>query len=144
MHEWSIAESIIEAVIQSVKYQKILEVEIKIGELRDLDIEILRESLKILSSETILRDTKFDIIVSKAVFKCFDCGEEWGMREALKIMENMLTVDKYVLEENELEPPIHFIPSLVIGLQRCPKCGGMDINIESGRELEISKVKVEE
>ncbi|MEN2974006.1 MAG: hydrogenase/urease maturation nickel metallochaperone HypA [Candidatus Caldarchaeales archaeon] len=144
MHEWSIAESIITTIVESVKYEKILEVDIRIGELRDLNIEALRESLRILSEETKLKNTKFNITVSRAVFKCLSCGEEWGMSEALKIMEGLMTREGYILEEDELEPPTHFIPSLIVGFQKCPSCGRMDIDVRSGREIEIYSVKVEE
>jgi len=139
MHEWSIAEGIVTALLESFKDQKVLEVEIKIGELRDLNIEVLREALGILSKGTSLEDSSFSLIVSKAVFKCLGCGEKWTMDKALEILSEMLDASKYIVEE-ELEPPIHFIPSLVTGLQKCPRCGRIDIEIESGKELEISKV----
>lgn len=139
MHEWSIAEGIITTLLGSFKNKKILEVEIKVGELRDLNIEVLKESLNILSKGTSLEESKFSIIVSKAVFKCLNCGEEWAMDKALEILNRTLDTEKYIVEE-ELEPPIHFIPGLIIGLQRCPRCGRIDIEIESGKELEISKI----
>lgn len=140
MHEWSIAEGIVTALLESFKDKKVLEVEIKIGELRDLDIEVLREALNILSKGTNLEDSRFSIVVSKAVFKCLDCGEEWTMKKALEILNQMLGGEKYIIEEGELEPPVHFIPSLITGLQKCPRCGRIDIEIGSGKELEISKV----
>jgi Zn finger protein HypA/HybF involved in hydrogenase expression len=62
------------------------------------------------------------------------------MDKALEILGEMLDASRYIIEEGELEPPIHFIPSLVAGLQKCPRCGRIDIEIESGKELEISKV----
>jgi hydrogenase nickel incorporation protein HypA/HybF len=140
MHEWSIAEGIVTVLLESFKDQKVLEVEIKIGELRDLNIEVLGEALSILSKGTSLEDSRFSIVVSKAVFKCLSCGERWMMDKALEILSEMLDADKYVIEEGELEPPVHFIPSLIVGLQRCPSCGRIDIETESGKELEISRV----
>ncbi|MCL7383833.1 MAG: hydrogenase/urease maturation nickel metallochaperone HypA [Thaumarchaeota archaeon] len=140
MHEWSIAEGIVTTLLESFKDQKVLEVEIKIGELRDLNIEVLREAISILSKGTNLEDSRFSLVVSKAVFKCLSCGEKWMMDKALEILGEMLDASRYIIEEGELEPPIHFIPSLVAGLQKCPRCGRIDIEIESGKELEISKV----
>ncbi|MEM3409841.1 MAG: hydrogenase/urease maturation nickel metallochaperone HypA [Nitrososphaerota archaeon] len=140
MHEWSIAEGIVTTLLESFKDKKILEVEIKVGELRDLNVEVLGEALRILSIGTSLEGSKFNIIVSKAVFKCLNCREEWSMKKALEILNQMLGTEKYVVEEGELEPPIHFIPSLITGLQRCPRCGRIDIDVESGKELEISKI----
>jgi len=140
LHEWSIAEGIVTVLLESFKDQKVLEVEIKIGELRDLNIEVLGEALSILSKGTSLEDSRFSIVVSKAVFKCLSCGERWMMDKALEILSGTLDADKYVIEEGEPEPPVHFIPSLIVGLQRCPSCGRIDIETESGKELEISRV----
>ncbi len=109
MHEWSIAEGIVTVLLESFKDQKVLEVEIKIGELRDLNIEVLGEALNILSKGTSLEDSRFSIVVSKAVFKCLSCGERWMMDKALEILSGTLDADKYVIEEGEPEPPIHFV-----------------------------------
>lgn len=140
MHEWSIAEGIITALLESFKEQKIIEVEVRVGELRDLNLDVLKEALSILSKDSGLENTRFNIVVSKAFFKCLNCGEEWGMDKALKILSEMLEIEKYIVEEGELEPPVHFLPSLIIGYQKCPKCKKVDIEIVSGKELEISKV----
>lgn len=144
MHEWSIAEGIITALLESFKEQKIVEVEVIVGELRDLNIEVLKEALSILSRRSRLEETRFNLIVSKAFFKCLNCEEEWDMSKALEILSEMLDAEKYIVEGGKLEPPVHFIPSLIIGCQKCPKCGRIDIDIISGKELEISKVYLED
>lgn len=142
MHEWSIAESVVETLKESFKGRRVLGVEVKVGELRGLDLEILREALKIAAGEAGLGEAKFNVTVSRACFRCLLCGREWGLREALIMMESTIPRSGYVLEE-EPEPPTHFIPGLILGLQACPGCGGMDIDLVSGKELEISRVEVE-
>lgn len=137
------AESIVNTISKSFGERKILEVNVKIGELRGLNFEVLKDALKILSKESNLENVKFNLLICKATFKCLNCGEEWNMRKALKILKEILQEDYYVEEEDELEPPTHFIPGLIVGLQRCPRCGRMDIDVRSGRELEISGVVVE-
>lgn len=144
MHEWSIAEGVLEALSELFKDRLILEVNLRIGELRGLEIEALAEALKILSRGTRLENAKFNLSISKAIFKCLSCGEEWDVNKALEIVKGMLHESGYVVEEGgELESPIHFIPGLIAGLQRCPRCGRMDIDVKSGNEIEILSVVVE-
>lgn len=143
MHEWSIAEGIISAVLREAEgAKKVKEVEVRVGELRDLNLEILSEAVSVISKGTIAEGARYRFTEKPASFKCVKCGVRWGMREALREVEKRLPGEGYIMEE-EPEPPIHFLPTLIAGLQRCPRCGGMDIVIESGQELELVKILVE-
>jgi len=144
LHEWSIAEGIVDVLLEMFKDKKLREVDIKIGELRDLDLDVLRSALNILSESRSLKGLKFNLHVSKARFKCLNCGEEWGLEKALEMVEETIGAESVIIEESGSELPLHFIPSLIIGLQKCPSCGMMDIAIDSGRELEITRVVVED
>lgn len=143
MHEWSIAEGIISAVLEEADGRRVKEVEIRVGELRDLDLEALEMAASSLAKGTPAEGARFRFIESRASFRCLRCGESWRMEKALEMVREMLAEEGYVLEEDELEPPIHFIPTLIMGLQRCPKCGGMDIEIEAGHEVELVKIVLE-
>lgn len=144
MHEWSIAEGIVDVLLEIFKNRKLREVDIKIGELRDLDLDVLRSALNILSESSGLRDLKFNLHVSRARFRCLTCSEEWSLEKALEMVEETVGAGSIVIEEGEPELPLHFIPSLIVGLLKCPSCGMMDIAVDSGRELEITRVVVED
>jgi len=146
LHEWSIADGIVSSVLEKaseLNAERVREVEIVVGELRDLEIDILREAVAQLSKGTPAEEAKYVFKKSEARFRCLSCGETWGMKKALDILSSQLEDEEYVLESGELEPPIHFMPMLIIGLQRCPKCGGMDIEVESGQEVTITKIVLE-
>lgn len=144
MHEWSIAEGIVNVLLEMFRDKRIREVDIKIGELRDLDLDVLKSALDILSESSGLGKLKFNLHVSRARFRCLNCGEEWSLERALEMVEETIGAESIVIEEGERELPLHFIPSLIVGLQKCPSCSMMDIAIDSGRELEITRVVVED
>lgn len=132
MHEWALAESIISYIIEKaneMNIKKILEVEIKIGELRQIDIEILSFALKNLSENTLLEKTTFNISIEEAMLKCRVCGYEWSYKEA-----------KRKIKEKDIEA-IHFIPEIIHSFINCPKCNSMDFEIIKGKDVWIEKIK---
>jgi len=132
MHEWALAESIISYIIEKaneMNIKKILEVEIKIGELRQIDIEILSFALKNLSENTPLEKTTFNISIEEAILKCRVCGYEWSYKEA-----------KRKIKEKDIEA-IHFIPEIIHSFINCPKCNSMDFEIIKGKDVWIEKIK---
>ena len=132
MHEWALAESIVSYILEKaneVNIKKISEVEIKIGELRQIDIEILSIALKTLSENTILEKANFKISIEEAFLKCRACGYEWSYKEAKK-----------KIEEKDIEA-IHFIPEIIHSFIRCPKCNSIDFEIIKGKDVWIEKIK---
>ncbi|ADP77203.1 hydrogenase nickel insertion protein HypA [Methanothermus fervidus DSM 2088] len=121
MHEVSMANAIVETVINSAKKNnanKILEVKIEVGELTLLNPEQLKFCLETLSKDTILENTKFKIQKNPARISCNCCGYEGKV----KIDDNS---DHY------------------LAFVSCPKCGCMDIKILSGRECNVKSIKIE-
>ncbi|MEM0481880.1 MAG: hydrogenase/urease maturation nickel metallochaperone HypA [Nitrososphaerota archaeon] len=146
MHEWSIADGIVAAVLEQAASRnaaRVKEVEVLVGELRDLDIQVLEEAIGQLSRATVADGAIFQFRRSHALFKCSLCGENWNMKKATEMIASQLSEKGYVVEAEELELPTHFMPMLVVGLQRCPKCGGMDIEVEGGHELMITRIVLE-
>lgn len=132
MHEWALAESIISYIIEKVNemdIKKILEVEIKIGELRQIDTEILSLALRTLSENTLLEKAIFNISIEEAILKCRVCGYEWSYKEV-----------KRKIEEQNIEA-IHFIPEIIHSFVNCPKCNSMDFEIIKGKDVWIEKIK---
>ena len=120
VHEFSVATSLVEALLEIAKKQsssKVVEVQLKVGKLRVLSLEQLRFSYEILAKGTILEGSHLTIEETPGVAKCSNCD----YRETLETSD--LTY--------------HF------GLPRmsCPKCA-TPLMIEGGDECLITKVRL--
>ncbi len=134
MHEWALAEGVINTAIEVAEEndaKEIIEIKIKVGSLQQVDREAFEFALKEISRETMAENSRKNIIIENAVLKCRTCGEVW---EHDKTKEN--------LSEEETES-IHFIPDLAHTYIRCPECNSPDFKIESGRGVWIESVELE-
>jgi len=129
VHEWALAEALISTVIQVSKKEglrKIFEIEVRIGELQDIDLEIFKFALIQLRPDY-LKDAEFKFKIVKTKLKCRVCGHEWSPR-------------KDELDENVREA-IHFIPEITHAYLRCPRCGSIDFDIIEGRGVWLEYVR---
>ena len=129
MHEWALAEALISTVIQVSKKEglrKIFEIEVRIGELQDIDLEIFKFALIQLKPDC-LKDAEFKFKMVKTKLKCRVCGHEWSPR-------------KDELDESVREA-IHFIPEITHAYLRCPRCGSIDFDIIEGRGVWLEYVR---
>ena len=129
MHEWALAEALISTVIQVSKKEglrKIFEIEVRIGELQDIDLEIFKFALIQLRPDY-LKDAEFKFKMVKTKLKCRVCGHEWSPR-------------KDELDESVREA-IHFIPEITHAYLRCPRCGSIDFDIIEGRGVWLEYVR---
>ncbi|MCD6126469.1 MAG: hydrogenase nickel incorporation protein HypA [Thaumarchaeota archaeon] len=129
MHEWALAEALISTVIQVSKKEglrKIFEIEVRIGELQDIDLEIFKFALIQLRPDY-LKDAEFKFKIVKTKLKCRICGHEWSPR-------------KDELDESVREA-IHFIPEITHAYLRCPRCGSIDFDIIEGRGVWLEYVR---
>ena len=133
MHEWALAESIILTVINELKKKKlkiINEINISIGELQQIEIDIFNFALnEILKKYNKLKNVKINIKIDESKLKCKVCNHTWKFGDIIK-----------ELNENESES-IHFIPEVAFVHSRCPKCKSPDFEIISGRGLSITSIK---
>jgi len=132
MHEWSLAQAVIYTAIEYQKKGKLKEVtelEVKIGELQQIDIEIFKFALKEIVQFKKMMGTRIRIETEKAVLKCRVCGYQWNFSDSTK----RLNEDKAEL--------IHFIPEVAHVYLRCPKCKSPDFEITKGRGVWISSIK---
>ncbi|MCD6457434.1 MAG: hydrogenase nickel incorporation protein HypA [Thermoproteales archaeon] len=147
MHEWSLAEGIYRAVIdfaEKSKAKKVIEIEVQVGELSNLDLELMKEAFHVLAKGSIAENAKINFKVEKVVFQCEKCGYEWGLKEALEQMRRSLNEDKHIVdEEGTLDLPIHYMPDLVYAFVTCPKCGSSNYKVVSGTGISIRKVVIE-
>jgi len=129
MHEWALAEAIISAVSQVAEEEglkEIIEVRIKIGELQQIEPDILEFALSQMKT-SIFKNSRIDTEIVKARFKCGNCGNEW-------------IFDKEMLDSENAEA-IHFVPEVIKAYVKCPKCGSMDLEILHGRGVWLEGVE---
>jgi hydrogenase nickel incorporation protein HypA/HybF len=145
LHELSIAQNVIDAVLSEAKKNsasKVLVVEVSVGELMQLDKDAFVYSLTLLLSGPILGAAKLEVMVSKATFSCRKCSRSWNMDEAQKQLQK---VEKGLLikELDGAELPLHFLPQLYPVFVHCPDCGSSDIFLKDGQSVQITRLVVE-
>lgn len=129
MHEWALAESVIKAaseIAEKEHLKEVKEVNIKIGELQDVEREIFKFAIQQLKPAN-FENTRFHITKAKTTLKCRNCSNTW------------------VLRKQQLDPStkeaIHFIPEVAHAYIKCPRCGSPDFEIISGRGIWLQNIK---
>ena len=133
MHEWSLAEAVVDTSVNLARqsnFKNLSKVVIRIGELQQIEEDIFRFALnEILEMKgNFAKNTKIEIIEEEVRLKCRVCGYEW---EDDEIFDD--------LEENEKEA-IHFLPETSHVYTSCPQCGSTDFEIIKGRGLYIDSI----
>jgi hydrogenase nickel incorporation protein HypA/HybF len=129
MHEWALAEAIISAASDTAKKEdlkEVTEVKIKIGELQQIEKDVLNFALSQLKTAR-LKHAKFKIVKVKAKLKCRACDFQWDF-------------SKEKLDKDTAEA-VHFVPEIAHSYVRCPKCGSPDFEILEGRGVWLESVK---
>ena len=129
MHEWALAEAIINAaseIAEKEGLREITKVIIKIGELQQIEPDIMQFALSQLKTAK-FKKTTFKMETEKARFKCRVCGHSWAF-------------SKKNLDKNESEA-IHFVPEIAHTYIKCPKCGSPDFETQEGRGVVLQRVK---
>ena len=129
MHEWALAEAVITAAQQIAEKEKLKEVKeviIKIGELQQVEEDILRFALSQLKQAN-FKNAEFHITKAKTTLKCRVCGHTWLFK-------------KQKLDEATAEA-IHFVPEVAHAYIKCPKCGSPDFEITEGRGVWLENIK---
>jgi len=132
VHEWALAEAVVETVLNYTRDHKgkVVEVKIKIGKLQSIDLDIFKYALNELVKNTPLANTNFVFSEEDAIFKCNVCGYMWGLKD--------------INLSNEILENIHFVPEAVYAYVKCPKCGSIDFSLVKGRGVYIEEIKVEQ
>jgi len=133
MHEWALAEAVIDTAVKVSKEKKLKEIStvvINLGELQQIDEEIFKFALQeIIKPETIFKNTEFRLEKEEAVLKCKVCEKEWKFGSML-----------CKLQDEEVES-IHFIPEMSHIYMKCPACGSKDFEIVKGRGVWIASIE---
>ena len=134
MHEWALADGIVRTAIEFARTHgkdKILGIRVVLGELQDVNEEILKFAIDEIKKDTIAEDAEVEFVLEEAEFRCRNCGHEWKLREVRESFNERIKED------------IHFIPEVVHAFLACPKCGSRDFEVVKGRGVYLSAIKVE-
>ena len=129
MHEWALAEAILKAayeIAEKEKLEEITEVNVKIGELQQVERQVFVFALQQLKPAS-FRNTRFRITRARAKLKCRNCDNAWAF-------------SRQKLTEATKEA-IHFVPEVVHTYIKCPRCGSPDFEIIAGRGVWLQNVK---
>ena len=113
MHEMSIAQSILDIILQESgnhKVTRVLSVALKVGELSAVETESLRFCFELLTKGTPAEGAQLDIERVQVTCRCQDCASDFTVQE------------------------------LVFN---CPSCQGVRVEMLSGRELSVESFEAE-
>ncbi|ACI19221.1 hydrogenase nickel incorporation protein HypA [Dictyoglomus thermophilum] len=131
MHEWALAEAVVNSAIKMAQEKKLSQVRIlslKVGEVQQIDMEVFDYAIKEISKGTILENSEIKYTIFPAKLLCNNCGNEWSYMESFES-----------LTEEEREA-IHFIPETIHVYIKCPKCKSPDFEIKEGRGVFIEEI----
>lgn len=120
MHELSMAQGIINAVLETAENNdatEVTEIYIEVGRLAMLNPEQLRFLLDVLVENTIAENAEIDISEIPVTISCPECGYE-GVAD--------------------LDDSDHYAPII-----ECPECGNLRISILGGRDCVVKNIVVE-
>lgn len=128
MHEWALAEAVINSATQIAKKEglkAVKEVKIRIGELQQVELNVFEFALSQLKTG-ILQEARFIIETVKARFRCRVCSYEWSFERSR-------------LNDDSAEA-IHFIPETIHAFIKCPRCSSSDFEVQEGRGIWLESI----
>lgn len=134
MHEWALADAVLDTAEKAAKEEKlsaVSEITVCLGELQQIDIKAFSFSLNEIkkSNRPLLAGAKIKIAGEPAEFKCKACSAVQTLEDVRK---------KAGDEEAEF---IHFIPEMAHVYLKCDSCGSPDFDITKGRGVSIKALK---
>jgi hydrogenase nickel incorporation protein HypA/HybF len=123
MHEFSVAQSIVETVLNVAEEHgavQVLEVNLVVGEVALINAEQLTWCIAMLTKDTRAAGMNVSVARSPARIRCLDCAYEGPVR----------------YEEGEAEQ------HAVLPIFQCPECQSAGTVILSGKELHIKDINV--
>ena len=134
MHEWALADAVLSTVERLYREngrRKVLSVNVLIGELQHIEMEVFSTGLQDLLADRPFSFDVFHFEIEKARFRCNACGNRWLLEQ------------HEVLGEEEREA-IHFLPEAAHVYMRCPSCGSPDFVLDRGRGVRIESIELED
>lgn len=106
--------------------EEVTEVTVRIGELQQVDREILEFALE-QQRTPLMRNARFILDSIPGKLRCRVCGWEW-------------LFDPEDLGE-EVSEAIHFVPEVAHVYLKCPECGSPDFEVVEGRGVWLASIK---
>ncbi|MBE6497392.1 MAG: hydrogenase maturation nickel metallochaperone HypA [Methanobrevibacter sp.] len=120
MHELSMAQGIINAVLETAEANnatEVTEITIEVGRLAMINPEQLQFILGVLIENTILEDAKINFEEIPAVIDCADCNFH----------------GEAILDDSD-----HYAP-----LVKCPECDSFKVEVLNGKDIIVKNIVIE-
>lgn len=133
MHEWALAEAVIEATSSALGGRDpacLRGVTVRLGELQAIDHEIFSFALETLLQERPFRSAAYTLETEAASFRCTSCGRDWKLADSAGLTD-------------ETREAIHFLPEAAHAFVRCPSCGSPDYRVQAGRGVHIESLTLD-
>ena len=133
MHEWALADSVIEATYSALAGRDpscLRGVTVTLGELQAIDREIFTFALRTLLDERPFRTAEYHLETEPARFLCGACEREWTLAETRDLDE-------------QTREAIHFLPEAAHAFIRCPSCKSPDYRVQAGRGVSIASITLD-
>jgi hydrogenase nickel incorporation protein HypA/HybF len=130
LHELSLAEGIIQAVseVADERGGKVKSFKVRVGELAQFDIRLIRELLAELKVGTELEGATVVVQPEGCKVRCKSCNSEWQFADLAGSLQD---------EGREM---VHFLPELLSSYFRCPSCSKSYFEILEGRSVRVEEV----
>jgi hydrogenase nickel incorporation protein HypA/HybF len=133
MHEWALADSVIEATSSALAGRDpscLRGVTVTVGELQAIDREVFAFAIQTLLEERPFRSAVYHLETEPARFRCSACQTEWSLAETPGLGE-------------DTREAIHFLPEAAHAFIRCPTCQSPDYRVQAGRGVSIASLTLD-
>jgi len=127
VHEWALAEAIVEHVLKNRENNILEKIVLRIGLLQTIDLDILKFALEELFKLNNISVEKIEFIEEDISLKCRKCSYEWRI--------DINNLDEYIRES------IHFIPETIYSFFKCPNCSSRDYDLKTGRGIYVEEIR---
>lgn len=134
MHEFALAQAVIDAALQTAEQagiHRIAQITVRIGELQQIERDCFAFALKEVMPRTEARLADVVIVIESepARFRCRPCEQAFTL------------ADTRPPAPGEEWEAIHFIPELAHAYIRCPWCQSPDFEVVAGRGVTLQSLE---
>ena len=135
MHEWALAEGVVETAKQIAEREKldsVFRVRVKLGFLQQIDRDIFSDACRKFLQDADGRVRDATVVLESEPIRCVcrRCEFTWTIDD-----------DELARLDDNASESIHFVPELVHAYFRCPTCGSADFSVDRGRGVWVSSVE---
>ncbi len=135
MHELSLAGAVIDTAERHAAGRRVLLIELRLGELRQVVPESLAFYFEHVARGTLCEGATLEYETVPATLGCSECGATWPLTATLG--SGSATWGQ--TPPGGVRPHVAARPSF-----RCERCGSADVEVQAGNEFEVESIEVEE